>query len=61
MLFTHHADRAISLVFTNVHPDNPGQKFTITLDVEEVEDRQEWSGENHCLSKLWLLALVEGE
>lgn len=43
----HHADHAISLVFTNVQPDNPGRRFTITLDVEE--EREQWSGERLCL------------
>ena len=33
-------------MFTNVQPDNPGRRFTITLDVEE--ERQKWSGERHC-------------
>ena len=46
---THHADRALSFVFTNVDPDNPGKKFTITLDMDE----EQLTGENRCLSTLW--------
>ena len=34
-------DNAISLVFTNVNEKNPGQKYVITLDVDE---KGQWKG-----------------
>lgn len=43
-------DHAISLVFTNVNPSNPEQKFVITLD---VNDQGQWKGELES----WLLFL----
>ena len=33
-------DHAVSLVFTNINPDNAQQKFTITLDIEN----DNWKG-----------------
>ena len=33
-------DHAVSLVYTNINPDNAQQKFTITLDIED----DNWKG-----------------
>ena len=34
-------DRAVSLVFTNINPNDVEQKFVITLD---VDDQDQWKG-----------------
>ena len=45
-------DHAVSLVYTNINPDNDQQKFTITLDIED----NNWTGmcEAHSVHHLLL-------
>ena len=51
-----HADLCISFMFTNVHPDNRGKKFTVTLDAED--ENSPWTCESlsfQIVAPFWLL------